>query len=90
MAGLNSASGQQPWPTRHRCDDGRVRSLRTYDHDEWSSHPDTVAGVNGFPPGDPHGGMAVLNRHRIAASRSLGRDPMVILSAMARRGRRNG
>lgn len=76
----------QPWPERHVCDDGVVRSLSVYIPDEWATHP-AVAGPSrtGCPPGDGRGGQLVWMSHRIRAARSLGRDPVAMVARMSGR-----
>jgi len=77
----------QPWPDRHVCSDGKVRSLSVYVAEEWADHPE-VAGPSrtGHAPGDGRGGELVFQSHRIRAARSLGRDPLAEVSRMAGRG----
>jgi len=69
-------AGVQPWPDHFVCDDGINRSLAKYNPEQWLDHPDVQQG------GD--GGL-VFTSHRIRAARSLGRDPVAIISAMAGR-----
>jgi hypothetical protein len=35
MARRSGDSGQLPWPTKHLCDDGKVRNLAEYVPREW-------------------------------------------------------
>lgn len=81
-------AGVQPWPERHVCSDGKVRSLSVFVESEWLDHPEVRRPWPGYLPGDGRGGQLVWMSHRIRAARSLGRDPIAIASKMAGRGPR--
>jgi hypothetical protein len=85
MARSIKKAGVQPWPDRHRCDDGKVRSLSIYIAEEWANHPEVVRGSVSYPPGD---GRGVWMSHRLRAARSLGRNPLAVVSRMSGRGAR--